>query len=535
MNNNKETASGRRKFLKGSLAVGAAGLVAGISATQKAEAAAVAPQTSCKEYWFDTPPAPIPASAIKTTKTVDVVVLGAGISGLCAAYAAAEKGAKVVVLEKRKTYTSHGMGPGCIDSRLHKKQNIVIPKDQVMADIMRFGAFHPNPRLIKLWMDESGRIMDRLLDMADANQLPYALYNDVHSYWPYTEFPLGVTFLPHSKLLGTLEAECQKRGVEFLYKTPAVQLIRKDKKGRVSGVIGKAADGSYLQVNGSKGIIVCTGGYGSNKEMQEKFSPRILKTVNNQYFEGSNTGDGILMGMWIGGAKQETDCPMLWDGMIPGHALFVSIARQPWLYVNQLGERYSNEDSPFGYQANADIQQPGSMRWAVWDARWDEEKEKFHSPACRNMHIPFFWNETSYESYKKKGVIIEADTLEALAAKMEVPVATFLASVKRYNELVQKGVDEDFGKNPAKLTSLVKAPYGACKVGTGILDTMDGLRINTDLNVLDTESNPIPGLYAAGLASGDFFSNDYPITSGGSSMGRCYTFGWLAGEKTAAL
>jgi fumarate reductase flavoprotein subunit len=145
------------------------------------------------------------------------------------------------------------------------------------------------------------------------------------------------------------------------------------------------------------------------------------------------------------------------------------------------------------------------------------------------------WNEKSYDEWKKNGVIIEANTLENLAGKMKVPKETFLATVKRYNEWVKKGVDEDFGKDPEKLTAIVQPPFGAAKTGTGLLVTLDGLRINTDLQVLDTDGQPIAGLYAAGNASGDFFANDYPITCIGSSHGRAITFGWLAGEKVAGL
>jgi fumarate reductase flavoprotein subunit len=113
-------------------------------------------------------PDPIPASDIEERKLADVVVLGAGISGLWAAYSAAGAGAKVIVLEKRNTYTFHGAWNGVVDSRLHKAQGIEIPKDEVITDLMRFGAYHPHPRLIKLWLDESGRVMARLLDMAGA-------------------------------------------------------------------------------------------------------------------------------------------------------------------------------------------------------------------------------------------------------------------------------------------------------------------------------------------------------------------------------
>jgi fumarate reductase flavoprotein subunit len=112
-------------------------------------------------------PDPIPASDIEERKLADVVVLGAGISGLWAAYSAAGAGAKVIVLEKRNTYTFHGAWNGVVDSRLHKAQGIEIPKDEVMTEFIRFVAYHPHPRLIKLWLDGSRRVVDRLLDMPD--------------------------------------------------------------------------------------------------------------------------------------------------------------------------------------------------------------------------------------------------------------------------------------------------------------------------------------------------------------------------------
>lgn len=541
---NKPENEGRRTFLKGSLTIGAAGLLAGITGIPGiAEATTTANSVSagkCKKYSFDTPPAPIPARKIKTRKSVDVAVLGAGLAGLCAAYAAADKGAKVILLEKRKTFTFHGGWNASVDDRLHKSQKINIPKDKIMAEVMRFGAYQPNARLIKLYLDECGRVMDKMLDLADAAGIKYYVDTDNKSYWPYTEFPTAIQFLPgwNFTLCGMLEKYVKAKGVEILYETPAVQLIRKDKKSKVTGLVAKGKDG-YVQVDAVKGVILSTGCYVNNREMFEKYSPRCLKIVGDGYPEGSNTGDGIIMGMWVGGVKQETDCPMLWDGFtaIPGgfRNSVVNLARQPFLYVNLLGERYANEDAPFGYTANQDIGQPGSWKWTVWDANWNTDKDKMHGTVCEKMVKTPLWNDKSYDHFKNKGVIVEADTIEELAAKMQVPKDTLAATIKRYNDLVQKGVDEDFGKDPVKLTAIIKPPFGACKTGAGLLVTMDGLRINTDLQVLDAKSKPIPGLYAAGNASGDFFCNDYPITTTGISHGRAYTFGWLAGEKVAAL
>lgn len=547
MGENDHMEFNRRDFLKGSLAVGAGGMAISLGAcapkvatpTPEAAAATAAPAVGTDgavKYSFETPPAPVADGDIKETKTADVVVLGGGISGFCAAIAASTAGAKVVLLEKRNTFTYHGGWNGVTGDRAHEAAGITLPNNEMQADQMRFGAYHPDQQLIKVWQDESGRVMNKLLDMADAAGIKYQVATDIKEGWPYKEFPTAVQFLPamNGTLLPLLEENAKKNGVEILYETPAQQLIKDATSGKITGVIAKNANG-YLKVSANKAVIVCTGGYGSNKEMQAKYSPRVLKTVDNYYVEGSNTGDGIIMGMWAGAEKQATDAPMLWDGGYPDLGHFVSIARQPWLYVNTLGQRYANEDAPFGYTANADMQQPESMKWAVWDANWNTDKDKFGGTVCENMHIPLFWNDKRYEDFKSKGVIIEADTLEALADLMKVPKETFLASVKRYNELVEKGVDEDFGKNPKMLTAITKGPFGACKVGTAILVTLDGLKINTEMQVLDSQGSPISGLYAAGNASGDFFSNDYPITCQGVSHGRALTFGWKAGENAAKL
>jgi fumarate reductase flavoprotein subunit len=536
----------RREFLKGSLAAGATGLMVGLtgcapkiieSESDKSAALAATPSgdSGGKKYSWETPPAPIAASDIKSKKSTDVVVLGAGISGLCAAYAAADAGAKVILLERRNTFTFHGGWNGVVGDRQHQAQGVDIPKDKVMADVMRYGAYHPNPRLIQTWLNESGRVMNKILDMADAAGIKYAVDADGKEYWPYEDFKLPVIFLPamNGTLIPLLEKNVKEKGVDILYETPAAQLLRDSGSGKVTGVIAKGKDG-YIQVDATKGVIICTGGYSNNKEMLEKYAPRALKIVADAYVEGSSLGEGILMGMWVGATKQETSCPMLWDGWRPKAPLFLSIARQPFLNVNTLGERYANEDAPFGYTANQDIEQPESMKWTIWDANWETDKDKFHGTVCENMKPPF-WNPGDYENYQKSGDIIPANTLEELADKMQVPKDTFLATVKRYNDLVQKGIDEDFGKDPAKMTAIVKAPFGASKVGTALLVTCDGLRINTEMQVLDTQGKPIPGLYAAGNASGDFFANDYPITSIGSSHGRALTFGWLAGEIAAKV
>lgn len=535
----------RRDFLKGSLAATA---VAGLSACAPKVITDINPtlaptesaSTGCnggKVYSFDNPPAPVADSEVKETKTADVVVLGAGVSGFCAALAAAEGGASVIQIEKRNTYTAHGGWNGVIGDRLHEAEGVQLNKELIINEMLRFASFHNDQRLLMVWANNSGRVMNHLLDIADTEGIPYRIATDVKSFESYQEFPTAVQFLPQMQmtLAPMLEKTVLAKGVELLYETPAVYLLKDDASGKITGVMAKGKDG-YIKINANKAVIICTGGYVNNNEMFEKYEPRGLKVKSSMYSEGSDMGDGINMGIWAGGMKQETTCPMLWDGMVEGNPMFISIARQPWLYVNLNGERYGNEDAPYGYTANQDINQPNSEKWSIWDANWKEDVKKFGGTVCENMDgsLPF-WTEDSYGYYKEKGNIIEANTLEELADLMKIPKEAFLASVNRYNEIVDKGVDDDFCKDAKKLTAIKQAPFAACKVGTGTLVTLDGLQITPNMEVMDKDRKPIPGLFAAGNASGNFFSNDYCIMITGVSHGRALTFGYLAGENAAKL
>lgn len=203
------------------------------------------------------------------------------------------------------------------------------------------------------------------------------------------------------------------------------------------------------------------------------------------------------------------------------------------LGVNLFGERFANEDLPYGYISNAMLQQPGHMKWVIWDAKWPEEAPKFGMTACKAMRPPLH-NPEEIEELIEKEIIKSANTLDELAQKMDVPAETFKATVARYNELAKQGEDQDFGKRPDCLTTIEKAPFYAAKLAVTLLVTLGGLKVNDKLQVLDTNDEVIPGLYAAGNTSGCFFSHDYPNVMPGLSHGRCITLGWVAGRNAVA-
>lgn len=133
-----------------------------------------------------------------------------------------------------------------------------------------------------------------------------------------------------------------------------------------------------------------------------------------------------------------------------------------------------------------------------------------------------------------EGKKAQADTIEELATKMEVPVETFKATIARYNELCKLGKDLDFGKRADRLTPIETPPFYAGTAVIAFLVVLGGLNVNTKLQPLDSEWKIIPGLYLAGNTVGNRFANDYPTMCSGLSHGFAWTTGYLAGKNAMA-
>ena len=187
------------------------------------------------EWSFELPPSPIAKSEITEVIKADVVVLGAGIGGLSASLSAAQAGAKTILLEKTNKITVHGGWNGAINSRLQKKLGIRIDPCEVTEEIMRWGAYKPNYRLIKLWADKSGEVMNWVLDMTDeaglisiiepghrTDQGRFKHYRTAHLFMTKDD---QTPFNTH--LLSLLKEKAIAAGVKMLFQTPAVQLIRR--------------------------------------------------------------------------------------------------------------------------------------------------------------------------------------------------------------------------------------------------------------------------------------------------------------------
>ena len=247
-----------------------------------------------------------------------------------------------------------------------------------------------------------------------------------------------------------------------------------------------------------------------------------------------------IVGLWVGGKMQE-------GGPFPLmlHPQANAMFHGCFPFVNMEGERFMNEGTWVQGKSMNIMNQTDNIAFSIFDKNWAEYNRKslegetgggmFWDSMAGGVGVPFTDEDLvgTVESDVNNGNTLVADTLEELAEKIGCPVDTFLATIERYNEQVKAGKDEDFHKPPEFLYPIEEGPFYAAKIGVALLAIVGGLSVNTDLQVLNTEKKPIPGLYATGNTSGDLYAIDYPINCAGNSNGRCFIWGWRLGQIMA--
>lgn len=503
---------------------------------------------------------------IKSTVTTDIVVVGCGTGGMFAVAAAAEAGGKVIGIDRYPVGTGIREDLGAIDSRYQKKWGTKIDKFEYIAMATQYAGGHLSQELVKLFCDESGATIDWLGDRCEERGVElWHESGDENDDARYKHFPTGHSpRLPKDKngritmrLNEIVHDYAVKKGARFDYSTRMVKL-EKNAKGRVTGLIAQNADGDYVRYEAKKGVVVATGGYARDYDMVEALQPWNLRIVGTTSAMPGATGDGIRACLWVGAKMDETHSMMMFDrcaihpNQIPGRETIESgenrifwMASQPWLKVNKDGKRFMNESGTYENILHADEYQKDHAHYTLFDSNWVKYAEQFKMHGCSRLfpfangadpNIPWQVIQNKHmPDLIEHGFLVKADTIEELAKKLGLPVAQLKATVARHNELYRKGEDVDFGKEKHRLSAIDKPPFYGAKTTGRVLCTMDGIQIDTNMNAIDTEGNPIPGLYVVGNDSGCYFANEYPNLSTGMACGRTVTFGRHVGQYLAKM
>ncbi len=563
----------RRDFILGAGALGVAGTTGALMGCGRTGNASDS-DGSNEDTSSDTPsfmqtPTAVPTNKIVQAIEADIVIVGAGLSGICACRAALEAGASnIVVIEKATTFQYRSNQVGCIGGQVQRALGIEIDKNAVVAELMRECGYRPDQRILNLWAENSGEAFDWYLSPSQGR---YAVEGESDHYdgtsmsvrkthWPhpadshtendyYPIFDDCQVLLPdHGPYLESVVQVCLDNDATFMYSTWARQLLREEEKsGRVTGVITQDIDGNYRKVTASKAVLLATGDYSGNAEMVSYYTPwaaRFASAFPNTDAAGekTNTGDGQCMGMWVG-AKMEDGphAPMT-------HHLGGPLGVDAFLLVDVDGDRFMNEDVGGQPLQNQISRLPQKLCWQIFDAAWPDQigymdtghgnvnwcVETSEIPAGSYGQNAYTSQETVAAAVQENGVV--AGTIEELASGMGVDAARLTATVARYNELASQGSDDDFGKRSDRLFGVTDPPFYAYPfTDTALLVSMGGLQTTLDFEITDEEDKVIEGLYAVGNTQGGRFLVDYPLSAPGISHGMAITHGMLVGRILAKL
>ena len=515
--------------------------------------------------WLGTAPE-VAESDIAETYETEILVVGCGTGGMFTMASAAEAGAKVIGIDRFTTGVGIRDDIGAVNSRYQKEWGTQIDKFDYITMATQYAAGHIRQSLVGKWYDNSGAVIDWYGDrLAERGVELWHESGDSVDEANYEHFPTGHSPRWTGSDDGTgntlngnkvLYDYATKLGAEFHYSTKMLKLERND-EGRVTGCIAENGDGQYVRYIASKGTVVCTGGYSLNYEMMEALQPWNLRIIGRNGSEPGAFGDGIKACLWVGAKMDETHSMMMFDrcALRPDQETGVETAKsgdngffwmgsQPWLKVNADGKRFFNESGTYEGVLHADEYNKGHVHYSLFDSNWTKYVQQFAMHGCSRLY-PFENGADPNIHYSviengmlpgliENGFVQQADTIEELAAKLGLPADELKATVDHYNELAKAGNDTDFGKEPHRLTPVDTAPFYGAKNTGYVLCTMDGIQIDDSFNAIDTDGNPIPGLYVNGNDSGCYFANTYPNLSTGMACGRTVTFGYLLGKELSA-
>lgn len=466
----------------------------------------------------------------------DILIVGAGTSGMTCAITAAQRGTHVLVLEKDERiggtfhWTGGHMSAG--GTRRQKELGIEDSPDKHYEDIMRICEGTGDLNLIRMAVDEAPHTLDWLDDLGFewAAECPRIIYGHIPYETARTHYgtEMGYSFL--KVLMPLWEEEVAAGRITCHLNTQMDALINEGDR-----IIGVKAAGNHFFADH---IVLTSGGYGADAkffaEMHPEEAPLVSATNTN------STGDGQKIVTAAGGRIrfQETHVPSLGGIEMEkdsGRADFkqawamvlTSVYRQPReIYVNSEAKRFMAED-----EANPDTRErrvskePGQKFWMIFDeaALSETNEEGIENP------LIIGWNAERIRAEAERGVSLwKADSLEELAGKAGLDAVQLKASVDRFNQQVEADHDPDFGRSYLK-NSIKEGPFYALLSYASVLVTFAGLDVNKKLQVLDEKGNPIAGLYAAGeilglgATSGKAFCSGMAITpalSFGRILGR---------------
>lgn len=464
----------------------------------------------------------LPKVALDDSYKTEVVIVGGGGAGLAAAASVIEAGGTAIIVEKLgylggSTVVSGG-GYNAVDPERQSRQGIEDSLERHFNDTMRGGHEKNNPELVRVLVENAADTMHWLEGKGlgfkpKVNTIVGGLYPRGHS-------AEGGGFGYVNALQKFVRAYPDK--VKVFTDTQVVELL-KNNEGRVIGVLGKH-DGKDVKFMASKGVILATGGFGSNIELRQEKNTGVWKEVKldknvpcTNNFKASQ-GDGLKLGAQVGANIIDPDDIQLHPGGTPKTGIMSSWpSGRNRIFLTLQGDRFVNEDAARDTLCKA-IFKEGGKYWIV------SNHVKYPSLDYQSKNL-------TIGEMIDLGQAFSGNSVEELAKKTGMDPKKLQASIDLYNEVVTGKLKEDkfgFKKATSSDQPMTEGPYYATPMVPAVHHTMGGLQINAKTQVLDKNGNVIPGLFAAGEVTGGVHGSN---RVGGNGIADAMVFGRISGQS----
>ncbi|WP_296011374.1 FAD-binding protein [uncultured Adlercreutzia sp.] len=591
----------RRSFLRGAALAGAgmaaAGMIAGCAPEQKSDMASTGADTAAEgasasgnPAWLGDAPV-VNEDEVTSTIDTELLVIGGGESGVCAARRAAELGMKVVVMEKQPedTWAPIGCDVGTINSQTYLNTGAeAVDEMQVLNEWQLRSYCRTMPSVAKMYATRSGEVYDWVCELApqeelDEFQVFYSFPNGRNkvavNHSGYTSFPGTVSHRDFNDTLGnganqpawgpimrySIE-KSQELGAEWLFGTSAIVLIQ-DEEGGVTGAYGENSDG-IVRVNAEAVLLAC-GDFSGNGEMVLALNDEVRELAESSDIDTSDPSSFMGMGQdgmghklacWAGGVMEPGPRAAMNFGNGMGAPALESIGNYPVFGGD--GKRFYNDAQlQFGGLGFFARRPRGERCCTIADGKWEENimnqgyEHNMSSTTCarewdlvKQDLANYTTGPDGFEVYgftgygMNKGRMYAAETLDELADILGYEGEAkqgLLDEIAHYNEMCAAGKDTDWGRDADLMNPIDTPPFFGIsgqgdkgRVSSGMVQ-MSGVLVTDNHEVRRVDDSIIKGLYACGNTAGGRYAIQYHTLLAGNSVGLAITQGYCAGEHIA--
>ena len=444
-----------------------------------------------------------------------VLIVGAGAAGHCAALAANEAGAEVVVVERDKaprgsTALSAGLIPAA-GTRFQRERGIADSPGAFAEDIQRKAGGAADPANVKTVAENAGPTVEWL---AGRHGLAFSVVDDFDYPGHRARRTHGLPSRSGAELIGSLSRAVEAVGIPVLTEATVTSLYV-DSDRRVRGVVIARPNGSTERIGCGALVLACSG-YGGNPEMVRRHIPEMASAI---YFgHPGNRGDALLWGEQLGAQARCLGSYQGHGSVADPHGVLITwaVIMEGGFQVDSAGRRFSDESQGYSEQAAVVLKDAGGVAFDIFDQRIAEIARQF----------------ADFQEAETIGAVVSAETVDDLARRMKLPPATLAETFAEVDRLkAGSGVDR-FGRQFAGLRPLA-APYRAVRVTGALFHTQGGLEIDAEARVRTRGGGALPNLFAAGGAAVSVSGATAAGYLSGNGLLTATVFGRIAGASAA--